>query len=190
MLRPLFPENVNEAANKGNYGVYTVCRPRRMYANWQRAETLKSQTKSRQSRAPWARRVMGMFVVVCLSMVMQPCAMAFNSAADHDCPHCPTSMSEEGAAHSMHHATDSDSSSAPCDAGLSQCMVDDDVNVDSRTSSIKVKDAPADMPLAIVSSQPVIAFADYSPALPRSSIRSWLPGNPPPLNVLYCVYLD
>jgi len=69
-------------------------------------------------------------------------------------------------------------------------MVDDDVSVDSRTSSIKVKDAPADMPLAIAFAQPVIAFADYSPALPRSCIRSWLPGNPPRLNVLYCVYLD
>ena len=162
--------------------MYTVC--------WPRENTLKIRSTIKQSRAPWARRVLGMFVVVCLNMVMQPCAMAFSSAADHDCPHCPTSMSEEGAAHSMQHATDSDSSSTPCDAGLSQCMVDDEASVDSRTLSIKIKDAPADMPLAIASSIPVIVFADYSPALPRSSIRSWLPGNPPSLNVLYCVYLD
>lgn len=133
---------------------------------------------------------MAMFVVVCLNMVMQPCAMAFGSAADHDCPHCPPAISEEGASNNMHHAADSDTSAAPCDAGLSQCMVDDDVSVDNRTSSIKVKDAPADMPLAIASAQAVIVFADYSPALPRSSIRSWLPGNLPSLNILYCVYLD
>lgn len=177
-----FTQNVINASNEAVFAMYTV--------RWPRENTLKMRSDIRQSRAPWARRVLGMFVVVCLNMALQPCAMAFSSAADHNCPHCPPAMSEEGAAHSMHHAVDSDSSSAPCDAGLSQCMVDDDVSVDSRTSSIKVKDAPADMPLAIAFAQPVIAFADYSPALPRSCIRSWLPGNPPRLNVLYCVYLD
>ena len=177
-----FTQNVNKASNEAVFAMYTV--------RWPRKNTLKMQSNIRQTRAPWARRVIGMFVVVCLNMVMQPCAMAFSSAADHNCPHCPTPMAEEGAANSMHHAADSDSSSAPCDAGLSQCMVDDEASFDSRTSSIKIKVAPADMPLAIASAQPVIVFADYSPALPRSSIRSWLPGNPPSLNVLYCVYLD
>lgn len=116
--------------------------------------------------------------------------MAFGGASEHDCVHCPPALTEEGAAHSMHHADDSDSTFAPCSTGMSQCTVGDDINIDSRTSTIKVKDAPADTPLAIAPLMAVPELTEYSASLPHSCIRSYLPGDPPPLNVLYCVYLD
>ena len=190
MLRPLSPENVNEAPNKGNYGVYTVCRPRRTNAHWHRADTLKSQTINRQARTPWTRRVLGTFVVVCLNLALQPCAMAFGGAGEHDCMHCPPALAEEGAAHSMHRADDSNGSSAPCATGMSQCVVGDEINIDSRTPTVKVKDVPSDTLLAIAPANAVLTPAEYSASLPVSFVRPYLPGDPPPLNVLYCVYLD
>ncbi len=155
-----------------------------------REKTLNTQSKIRQARTPWTRRVLGMFVVVCLNMVMQPCVMAFGGGGEHDCVHCPPALTEEGSSQSMHPADDSDSSSAACDTGMSQCAAGDDVNIDSRTSTVKVKDAPADTPLAIAPTIAVPELTEYSASLPHSCIRSYLPGNPPPLNVLYCVYLD
>ena len=86
---PFPPKNVNEAANQAIFGVYTV---RRL---GKRADTLNTQSKSRQARIPWARRVLGAFVVVCLNMALQPCAMAFGG--DHDCVHCPPAITDEGA---------------------------------------------------------------------------------------------
>ncbi len=161
-----------------------------MYGHRLRETILNKQSTIRQARTPWTRRVLGMFVVVCLNMALQPCAMAFGGAGENDCMHCPPALAEEGASHSMHHADDSNGRSAPCATGMSQCVVGDDINIDSRTSTVKVKDVPADMPLAIVSSMVVLAPAEYSASLPRSCTRSYLPGDPPPLNVLYCVYLD
>jgi len=73
---------------------------------------------------------------------------------------------------------------------MSQCVVGDDINIDSRTPTIKVKDVPADTPLAIAPAITVPEITEYSASLPHSCIRSYLPGDPPPLNVLYCVYLD
>ena len=168
---------------KAIFRVYTV------RTGMNRENTLNPQSKIGQARTPWARRVLGTFVVVCLNLALQPCAMAFGGGED-DCVHCPPAMTEEGAAHSMHHADDSDSTSTNCATGMSQCMVGDDINVDSRTSTIKVKDVPADSVLAIAPAMPVPALAEYSPLLAQLCIRSYLPGEPPPLNVLYCVYLD
>ena len=128
--------------------------------------------------------------MVCLNLALQPCAMAFGGGGEQDCVHCPPALIEDGSSHSMHHADDSDSTSAHCDTGMSQCTFGDDINVDSRTSTIKVKDAPADLVLAIAPAMPVLALAEYSPLLAQLCIRTYLPGEPPPLNVLYCVYLD
>jgi hypothetical protein len=69
-------------------------------------------------------------------------------------------------------------------------MVGDDISIDSRTSTIKVKDAPADTPLAVAPAVAILEPAEYSASLLQFCIRSYLPGEPPPLNVLYCVYLD
>jgi hypothetical protein len=150
---------------------------------------LKKQSTIRHSRTPWARRVLGTFVVVCLNMALQPCAMAFGGGED-DCVHCPPALTEGGSSHSMHHADDSASTSTSCATGMSQCMVGDDINVDSRTPTIKVKDAPADTPLAVVPAMAVLELAEYSTSLPQLCIRSYPPGESPPLNVLNCVYLD
>ncbi len=155
-----------------------------------REKTLNTQSKIRQARTPWARRVLGLFVVVCLNMALQPCAMAFGGGVESDCVHCPPALTEEGASHRMHPADDADGRTASCDMSMSQCAVGNDVNIDSRTSTIKIKDAPADTPLAIAPAIAVPELTEYSASLPQLCIRSYLPGDPPPLNVLYCVYLD
>jgi hypothetical protein len=116
--------------------------------------------------------------------------MAFGGAGENDCMHCPPALAEEGASHSMHHADDSNGSSAPCATGMSQCVVGDEINIDSRTSTVKVKDVPSDTLLAIAPANAVLTRAEYSASLPVSLVRPYLPGDPPPLNVLYCVYLD
>ena len=54
----------------------------------------------------------------------------------------------------------------------------------------KVKDVPSDTLLAIAPANAVLTPAEYSASLPVSLVRPYLPGDPPPLNVLYCVYLD
>jgi hypothetical protein len=168
---------------KAIFGVYTV------RTGLDRENTLKKQSTIRHPRTPWARRVLGTFVVVCLNMALQPCAMAFGGG-ENDCVHCPPALIEDGSSHSMHHADDSDSMSTNCATGISQCTVGDDISIDSRTSTIKVKDAPTDSVLAIAPAMPVLALAEYSPLLAQLCIRSYLPGEQPPLNVLYCVYLD
>lgn len=155
-----------------------------------RDNTLNPLAKMRQRRTPWARRVLGVFVVVWLNMALQPCAMAFGGPGEHDCLHCPPAHAEEGSAHSQHHSDDSDSVSSPCEMGASQCTFGDDFNYDGRILKVKVKDVPVDVPLAIAPGIAEVSLAAISPAVPCNSIRSYIPGDPPPLNVLYCVYLD
>ena len=137
--------------------------------------------------------MLGVFAIVWLNMALQPCAMAFGGGGDHDCVHCPPVQAEEGSAHGAHHQDDSDdadSVSSPCDMGVSQCAFGDDFNYDGRILKVKVKDAPGDVPLAIAPGIAEVSLAAISPAIPCNSIRSCVPGEPPPLNVLYCVYLD
>lgn len=71
-----------------------------------------------------------------------------------------------------------------------QCTFGDDFNYDGRILKVKVKDAPDDAPMGIAPVTAEFSLATISTAIPCNSIRSYIPGNPPPLNVLYCVYLD
>lgn len=138
--------------------------------------------ENRQLRGSRGLRTFGLFVAVWLNLALAPCAMAYEAAQDHDCPNCPPA-----AHHDMHVGHDA-KASMPCADGLSDCMIEGDVNHDGRQGQLKTgEDQPSPgMPFAgqpPVSIQPVAAVA-----LPRyTSIH---PGAPPPIHLLNCVFLD
>jgi len=138
----------------------------------------------RQHQQPWGRRALGLFVAVWLNLALQPCAMAYELAADPDCLHCPP---EQMQGHGdMHGDMDHE---MPCDDGLSDCAIVENLNVDARGDQLKVKDAPSDVAIAIVPHELVPLFPAPADAtlLPRyASVHS---GAPPPIHVLHCVYL-
>ncbi|MCH7854929.1 MAG: hypothetical protein IIB76_11435 [Proteobacteria bacterium] len=148
---------------------------------------MKSLAVMQKRKAPLARNVLGLFIVVWLNMALQPCAMAFGGAGDHDCTHCPPTHSGELAAHSAHDMEHAAPVTAPCETSASQCALVDDFNYDGR--SAKVKDAPSDVPVAIVPSSSGILTESRSIRYSVLGERSCLPSSLLPLNVLYCVYL-
>lgn len=144
--------------------------------------------KHKDARAPWTRRVFGTFVIVCLNLALQPCAMAMGGEQDHDCPHCPPS--ELQGHHGHHGSMDDEVDQAPCGLATDGCSLGDDLNYDGRNAQPKLKDLPTDFPLAISDlfvADIAARFVDLDRACPT---RSPPPGSYPPLNVLYCVYLD
>jgi len=152
-----------------------------------RENSLKSLAVMQKRKAPSARSVLGLFVVVWLNMALQSCAMAFGGAGDHDCTHCPPTHSGELAAHSAHDRDHAAPVTAPCETSASQCALVDDFNYDGR--SAKVKDAPSDVPVGIVPSPSGILAESRSSRYSALGDRSCPPSGLPPLNVLYCVYL-
>ncbi len=79
---------------------------------------------------------------------------------------------------------------APCVTSADDCNPLNDLNYDGRTFKLAVKDLPGELPTVIFPAQFKI------PALPPSRCTGWPrtrsppPGEPTPLNILYCVYLD
>ena len=134
-----------------------------------------------QRQQSCGRRALGLFVAVWLNLALQPCAMAYQ-VEDEDCPRCPPAQTHEhGGMHgNMDHKM-------PCAGGLSDCAIGEDLNVDARGDQLKVKDAPGDA--AVTSHELLVQFPPpmHATRLPRyASVYS---GAPPPLHVLYCVYL-
>ena len=140
----------------------------------------------RQRQQTWARRVLGLFAVVLLNMVLQPCAMAFDDTSDHGCPKCPPALSGEISSHITNEADQRDLGASPCATNVSQCTLVDDVNYDGRP--VKIKDAPTDVPVGIALTIADIPSQNNSSARLVVGDQSYLPGGPPPLNILYCVY--
>ncbi len=160
----------------------------------------------RAGQNSWGRRVLGVFVVAWMSATLQPCLMAMEMAAPVDvtvageqahseqankraCPHCPPAHAGAVSAQSTHGANYLNSSSTPCETNASNCAVVDYFNYDSRASKAKVKESPSDVPLGIVQSIAVIPFEGSLSVFPDIAYNSYLPGDQPLLNVLYCVYL-
>ena len=77
----------------------------------------------------------------------------------------------------------------PCETSAAQCAFVDDFNYDGRVIEVKVKDEPSDEPLGMATPIPVIVLDDSLIANPGIGDGSFFPGDPPLLNVLYCVYL-
>jgi hypothetical protein len=143
----------------------------------------------RQQQQSWGRRALGLFAIVWLNLVLQPCAMALQSDIDIDvdCLHCPPALSEDISSHSTHEADHSGLGTSLCEANASQCAPADDFNYDGR--AVKIKDAPSNLPVGIAPPIADIPLENNSSALLDIGDYSYPPGGPPHLNVLYCVYL-
>ncbi len=124
----------------------------------------------------WVPRVLGPLAVVWLSMVLQPCLMAaemdgqMDGQMDGDCPHCPTPMQQD------------------CAAGA--CTYVDRVDYDGRTPQVKLANVqPDDHPV-------LLSALEIDLPLPTGACSTGPPPDvtsdptSPPLNVLFCVYLN
>lgn len=162
--------------------------PLDLEAVFEHPESVFSLGKNAGTRAPWTRGVLGMFVVVCLNLALQPCAMAMGGDQDHGCPHCPPPESQ---AHHGHHGSTAEAvDQTHCATVGDDCSLGDDLNYDGRNAQVKLKDLPIDTPLAIgdlFATATAARFVDVGGVYPT---RSPPPASSPPLNVLYCVYLD
>lgn len=141
--------------------------------------------KFRQRQQSWGRRALGMFVAVWLNLALQPCAMAFDSAEDHDCPHCPPEQVHE---HGSMQA--SEDNQAPCVDGASDCLIAEELNHDSRTGTVKFKDSPTGDIVFLATADLTARFAIPTRLSSPPRYATLHTGAPPPLHVLYCVYLD
>lgn len=137
--------------------------------------------KIRQHQTAWARRVLALFAVVWVSMAIQPCAMAMGD--DSDCPHCPPAMVGE------HHDGQMSSGAMPCMDG-GDCDNFDQFNYDGRSAKLKFEPALVDLFVGAVSLSDLMPANRRDEFLPLTFDDGAGPGIPPPLNVLYCVYLD
>ncbi|NND60742.1 MAG: hypothetical protein HKN49_10785 [Gammaproteobacteria bacterium] len=138
-------------------------------------------TSIRRRRHSWGKQVLGVFAVVWLNLVLQPCVMALESDNHGDCPHCPPEMSQHHAGHDMARME------TPC-ASDGECDPLNEFNYDGRNIQVKADKFEvvlALLPPAFNRNQPTVA------GLARSTRDSdHLSGAAPPLRVLYCVYLD
>jgi hypothetical protein len=138
----------------------------------------------RQQHKTWGRRALGLFAAVWLNLALQPCAMAFEVHEDSDCPNCPPMQMQEHAG--MHGDMDHE---IPCADSLDDCFVDEDLNHDGRGGQIKLKDLSNDIPLVIADFESLIQFQHPDDTVSPPRYASLHSGAPPPLHVLYCVYL-
>ncbi len=131
-------------------------------------------------------RALGAVVAVWLNLALQPCAMAFDSASDHDCPDCPPARVHEQHHDSMDVTMRHD---VPCAVGTPDCMLSDDFSHDGRSGQLNLKDAPSAQPVALIPGDlrtPCALPARVTPGPRYATVHA---GAPPPLHVLHCVYL-
>ncbi len=129
----------------------------------------------RKRRRRWVSQVMGLLGVVWLSMVLQPCLMAADMGGmdgmGGDCPHCPTPMTQG------------------CGSS-GECTYIDRVDYDGRTPHVKpANDLPDQNPeLFGALATPIPLPGEVCATGPPSGAGPDLPT--PPLNILFCVYLN
>jgi len=130
----------------------------------------------RNRQQPWGRRALGLFAAVWLNLALQPCAMAY--ALDS-----PAQMPGHSGMHaSMDHEM-------PCADVMTDCAIVDDINHDGRSAEFKLKDAPVDVVIAIAPHELSRSFGQVASDRSPPRYASVHAGAPPPLNILYCVYL-
>ena len=138
----------------------------------------------RRRRAPWTRRVLGLFAVSWLAMALQPCAMALGMDAGHDCPHCPPAHSAHAGHGDMHGAP----APTSCAGGASGCDSFAEYNYDGRLLELKPEDAPVDVPMAVLPPGGDVIAASVVARTVARSIHP--PGVPPPVSIRFCVFLN
>ncbi len=139
------------------------------------------------------RRAIAALLAVWLTVAMQPCAMAMDTAEDHDCPHCPPAPTEQHHGnHNQrgHHASHTESDQKPCMTASDDCSLADELQTDGRFAKLELKDAPDDTPQ--------VSVVDFTSSVCERPLKrlGWDPSRSPPpddgpsLNILYCVFLD
>ena len=153
----------------------------------------------RRKQAAWTPGVLGLFVVVWLNLALQPCAMAMGNEHEHDCPRCPPSHQQHQHLPDPSHPMPTDGLAAggalcpgvvSCAEAPGACGASEALYHDGRSVQPKVEDSPQDLPTVVL---PVdVIPVDMRPRWPERwsvAIRP-VPGFPPALFSLYCVYLD
>ena len=134
------------------------------------------------SRLSRGRNALGLFAAVWLNLVLQPCAMAFETPQGPVCPNCPPAHEQPMPAHHFH-----DTAGMHCASLHAGCGELGGVSVDNRGDLPKIK-LPGELPALIMGDypEPRIEAARYlpQPVNPRDG-----PATAPPRNVLFCVYL-
>jgi hypothetical protein len=165
--------------------------------------SLLARIRSGQKR--WGRPSLALVAFAWLNVILQPCAMAMSGGL---CPHCPPAHTrahpadeasvaehghemaghEHGGGHAAEDGHVTDSGSEDCGGELSDCA-----NLDSLNQGERAKSFSPDFKLLGLAppsarcSQPDVKRSS-TPSSASDSAR--LAGAYPPLNVLYCVYLD
>ena len=140
----------------------------------------------RTKRLSRARSILGVVLVAWLNLALQPCAMAFQSEQDPDCPHCPPSQTHHHDGHDMSMVADK----VPCASSASNCDVLGDLNNNERSDRLKLNHFQKDLP-AIVAPDHLDVGLDQTIELTAVSLSmNRPPGSLLPLHKLYCVYLD
>jgi hypothetical protein len=154
---------------------------------------LSHLARIRQQQQSRGRRALGLFVAVWLNLALQPCAMALQSEDNYNCLHCPPAQAQAQAqAHEHEHGGmhgDMDHEMR-CADDLSDCVLVQDLNHDGRSGQFKLKDAPSDIAVAVAPHELAVQFQRPADTPLRPRYTSVPAGAPPPLHVLYCVYLD
>lgn len=150
----------------------------------------------------WGRRLLTLLVLAWLNLVLQPCAMAM--AADAACPGCPPAHADRPMGHASkathehaavpHDGMGSDAvahehntDGGACGGSLVDCVRLGDINQCDRQQPLTPDHTTVWLaPPPMVSAQP--GYRD--PPVFSAGDAARLAGAFPPLNVLYCVYLD
>jgi hypothetical protein len=112
-----------------------------------------------------------------LNLVIQPCSMAMDMDTDHPCPHCPESMNHAAAMHDVQVVD------------IADCEVVEAASHDVRSAQFAQKYTADDLSTAVVELSSSW-LAEFSSGAIDYRSPSGVPPGGPPLNVLYCVYLD
>jgi hypothetical protein len=107
-----------------------------------------------------------------MSILLQPCALSMSLASEH-CPACPVTEIPE------------------CESTIRpDCVLADPYSAEPRSTQFKPEYVPLDLPVAIESTFYETASNNAATAYSSPVTRSGFYPGGPPLNVLYCVYLN
>jgi hypothetical protein len=133
-------------------------------------------TSLRRHRELWAGRALAVFLLVTVSVAVQPCVMAMPIPAEPPCPLCPGESTSDSAALPM-----------PCEPAAEDCMTKNPLQAELRGAKVEPDNEHGAVlvsviPLALavpVAPDAAIGKGPFSPAAPGG----------PPIHVRYCVYL-
>jgi len=149
---------------------------------------LRILARFRQRQASRAKRLLGLFVVVWLSMALLPCAMALGSTHQHDGENCLPEMSGETLSADAHELQNEVVQDERCNISGAQCAFLNDYNYDGRATPAKVKHAPSDAPIVLAQSVAAMPLLNGVPMICNTDDPTRRPGNQLQIHLLYCVY--